>query len=97
MIKRNLLRKNVKCSNTVCWDEWDRLFSNLRLLLSKTQYSSDRCHKFGYSAILKMRRLKIGSLIIEQTGNGPSQRSAQGSKMLIQIYMLKDRFGDVLG
>ena len=36
-----VLGKRFTSSNIACWNKWVRLFSNLRLLLSKTQYSSD--------------------------------------------------------
>ena len=36
-----MLGKPFKSSDIAGWASWDRLFSNLRLHLSETQYSSD--------------------------------------------------------
>ena len=36
-----MLRERFRSANIACWDKWKRMFSNLRLLLSKTQFTSD--------------------------------------------------------
>ena len=40
-----VLGKRFKSSDIACRDKWERLFSNFRLLRSKTQYSSDTTSK----------------------------------------------------
>ena len=43
-VKRKVLLmqpQKFERSDIACWDKWDRLFPNIRFLLSKMQYSSD--------------------------------------------------------
>ena len=49
-----MLGKRFKSWDIACWDKWERMFLNLRVFLSETQYSSDKRSKIR---ILKKRAL----------------------------------------
>ena len=70
-VKRKLLAfdgYNVRSSDIACCDKWESLFSNVRLLFSKTQYCSDTTSNIKYSDLLRILYQNFGQFWINING-----------------------------
>ena len=73
-----LLGKRFRSSDIACWDKWDRLFFNIRLLLSETQYSSD------ITSTIRIYR---------KVFKPPSQNSDSNEKSVWWMFLRKPNIG----